>query len=189
MTPNAPSNATAVEHVTVRGHAAGFRQEVTAGKYHFTVDEPRSLGGTETAPDPYDYLLAALGACTSMTVGFYARRKKLPLENVTVSLAHSRIYAKDCEDCETKEGMLDRIDVDVQLTGALTSDQRATLTGHRGEMPSASHPHIRDRHPAARENLLSQTQRERSRRVDETTFHWHRVAPRGYGNFCRRGSP
>ena len=123
------------EHVIVRGTATGFRQEVTVGKHHFAVDEPRSLGGTESAPDPYDYLLAALGACTSMTVGFYARRKKLPLENVTVSLAHSRIHAKDCEDCETKDGLLDRIDVDVQLTGALTTEQRAKLIEVAGKCP------------------------------------------------------
>ena len=62
-----------------------------------------------------------------MTVGFYARRKQSPLEGITVSLRHSRIHAKDCEDCETKEGMLDRIDVEIELTGALTPEQRAKL--------------------------------------------------------------
>src|SRR5471032_2758640 len=83
-----------VAHVIVRGSASGFLQEVTAGKYTLRVDEPVSAGGTEAAPDPYDYLLAALGACTSMTVGYYARRQKIPLENVTVSLRHSRIHAQ-----------------------------------------------------------------------------------------------
>src|SRR5256886_7624808 len=78
-------------------------------------------------PDPYDYLLASLGVCTSMTVGLYARRKQFPLENITVSLRHSRIYAEDCEECETKEGMLDRIDVEIELTGSLTAEQRAKL--------------------------------------------------------------
>ena len=114
-------------HVTVRGDARGFLQEVTSGKHKFNVDEPASLGGTDAAPDPYDYLMAALGACTSMTVGFYARRKKYPLEKTTVSLSHSRIHAKDCEDCMTKEGMLDRIDVDLELTGNLSAEQRAEL--------------------------------------------------------------
>lgn len=113
--------------VTVRGDARGFLQEVTSGKHKFSVDEPASHGGTDAAPDPYDYLMAALGACTSMTVGFYARRKKYPLESTTVSLTHSRIHAKDCEDCMTKEGMLDRIDVDLELTGNLSSEQRAEL--------------------------------------------------------------
>jgi putative redox protein len=62
-----------------------------------------------------------------MTIGFYARRHQLPLENITVSLSHSRIYAIDCEECETKEGMLDRIDVEVELTGPLTAEQHAKL--------------------------------------------------------------
>ena len=124
-----------VEHVVVRGNARGFLQEVTSGKHIFRVDEPVSVGGTEAAPDPYDYLLAGLGACTSMTVGLYARRKNIPLENVTVSLRHSRIHAKDCEDCETKAGMLDRIDLDVALTGPLTPEQRATLIEIAGKCP------------------------------------------------------
>jgi len=83
--------------------------------------------GGDTGPDPYDYLLAALGVCTSMTVGLYARRKQWSLENITVSLWHSRIHAKDCEECETKEGMLDRIEVEVDLTGSLTPEQHAKL--------------------------------------------------------------
>ena len=62
-----------------------------------------------------------------MTVGLYARRKQFPLENITVSLSHSRIYATDCEECETKDGMLDRIDVEIELTGPLTAEQHAKL--------------------------------------------------------------
>jgi len=114
-------------HVVVRGGANNFRQEITAGKHHFIADEPVSAGGGDAGPDPYDYLLAALGVCTSMTMGFYARRNRLPLENITVSLSHSRIYAADCGECETKEGMLDRIDVEVDLTGPLTAEQHAKL--------------------------------------------------------------
>src|SRR5713101_7483279 len=114
-------------HVTVRGDARGFLQEITSGAHHFRADEPVSVGGTGAAPDPYDYLMAALGACTSMTVGFFARRKAYPLEKIAVSLRHSRIHAKDCEECMTKEGMLDRIDVDLELTGSLSSEQRADL--------------------------------------------------------------
>jgi putative redox protein len=124
--PSAPPD-NPVEHVVVRGKANGFLQEATVGKYSFRIDEPTDLGGTAAAPDPYDYLLAALGSCTSMTVGFYARRQKIPLENVTVSLRHSRIHAKDCEECETKVGMLDRIELDVQLTGPITPEQHAKL--------------------------------------------------------------
>ncbi len=127
-----PANPTATAdlaaaHVVVRGSASGFLQEVVAGKYSFRVDEPINAGGTEAAPDPYDYLLAALGACTSMTVGWYARRQKIPLQSVTVSLRHSRIHAKDCEECETKAGLLDRIDLDLELTGPITPEQHARL--------------------------------------------------------------
>jgi putative redox protein len=114
-------------HVVVRGTAANFQQDVTAGKHNFVADEPVSAGGSDAGPDPYDYLLTALGVCTSMTIGFYARRNHLPLENITVSLSHSRIYAADCEECETKQGMLDRIDVEVELTGALTPEQHTKL--------------------------------------------------------------
>src|SRR5215468_3244099 len=121
-----PTNKEAA-HVVVRGSAKNFRQEVIAGSHHLVADEPVSAGGGDAGPDPYDYLLAALGVCTSMTIGFYARRNRLPLEHITVSLSHSRIYAADCEECETKEGMLDRIDVEVELTGALSAEQHAKL--------------------------------------------------------------
>ena len=86
-----------------------------------------NAGGGDAGPDPYDYLLSALGVCTAMTAGFYARRNKLPLEDIKVSLWHSRIYAKDCEECETKQGMLDRIDLEVELTGSLSEAQHAKL--------------------------------------------------------------
>jgi putative redox protein len=113
--------------VVVRGNASGFLQEIVSGAHHLRADEPSGAGGGDAAPNPYDYLLAGLGACTSMTVGLYARRKQIPLENITVSLWHSRSYAKDCEECVTKEGMLDRIDVEIELTGSLTPEQRAKL--------------------------------------------------------------
>lgn len=116
-----------IEHVVIRGRASGFLQEATAGKFRFLIDEPVSVGGTASAPDPYDYLLAALGSCTSMTIGFYARRNKIPLESVTVHLSHSRIHAQDCETCETKTGMLDRIDLRIELAGAITEEQHTRL--------------------------------------------------------------
>ncbi len=113
--------------VVVHGSARSFRQEIVVGKHSLVADEPVNAGGSDAGPDPYDYLLTALGACTSMTVGLYARRKQMPLENITVSLRHLRIYARDCEDCETKEGMLDRIDVEVDLTGSLSAEQHDKL--------------------------------------------------------------
>jgi uncharacterized OsmC-like protein len=133
-TPAAAADTPAAD-VVVRGSASGFAQEVTAGKYTLRVDEPLGAGGTESAPDPYDYLLTALGSCTSMTVGWYARHHKIPLENVTVSLRHSRIHAQDCTECETKNGLLDRIDLDVQLTGPITLEQHAKLMEIAGKCP------------------------------------------------------
>ena len=113
--------------VVVRGNASGFLQEIVSGAHQLHADEPVDLGGGHAAPGPYDYLLVGLGACTSMTVGLYARTKNWPLENIIVSLRHSRIHAKDCAECEMKDGMLDRIDVEIGLSGALTSEQRAKL--------------------------------------------------------------
>jgi putative redox protein len=114
-------------HVIVHGTGAGFAQEVEVGSHEVYADEPVSFGGTDSGPSPYDLLLAALGSCTSMTIGFYARKRRWPLENITVSLRHSRIHAADCEECETKEGKIDRIDLDIHLTGSLTDEQRAKL--------------------------------------------------------------
>ena len=115
------------QDVVVHGHATGFAQNVQAGRHHLAADEPIASGGTDTGASPYDLLLAALGSCTSMTIGLYARRKNWPLENVTVSLRHSKIHAVDCAECETKIGKIDRIDRVIQLTGSLTNEQRARL--------------------------------------------------------------
>jgi uncharacterized OsmC-like protein len=113
--------------VIVRGGSAGFAQEIEIGSHRLKGDEPLAFGGTDTGPSPYDFLLAALGTCTSMTISLYARRKGWPLENVTVSLHHSKIHSTDCAECETKVGRIDRIEREIQLTGALTNEQRAKL--------------------------------------------------------------
>lgn len=113
--------------VIVRGKPHAFLQEITVGKHQLRADEPFSIGGHDEAPDPYDYLLAGLGACTSMTIGLYARRSRWPLEDITVTLRHCRVHAEDCADCETKSGMLDRIELEIELTGNLTPEQRAKL--------------------------------------------------------------
>jgi putative redox protein len=113
-------------HVIVRG-ATGFAQEIEIASHRLKGDEPVAFGGTDTGPSPYDFLLAALGTCTSMTISLYARRKGWPLEKVTVSLHHSKIHAIDCAECETKVGKIDRIEREIQITGALTTEQRAKL--------------------------------------------------------------
>lgn len=122
-------------HVVVHGTAAGFAQEINIGSHELYADEPVSDGGTDTGATPYDLLLAALGSCTSMTIGFYARKRRWPLENITISLRHSKIHAADCEECETKEGKIDRIYLDIQLSGSLTDEQRAKLIEIAGKCP------------------------------------------------------
>lgn len=113
--------------VVVRGTGAEFIQHATAGRHEFKVDEPLAYGGSDTAATPYDLLLAALGSCTSMTIGLYARRKGIGLDNITVSLWHSKIHATDCAECETRVGKIDRIEVAIELTGALSDQERAKL--------------------------------------------------------------
>src|SRR5947208_3541513 len=122
-------------HVIVHGTAAGFAQEIEIGSHELFADEPVSYGGTDTGASPYDLILAALGSCTSMTIGLYARKRKLPLENITVSLRHSKIHARDCEECETEDGKIDRIDMEIHLDGTLTDEQRAKLMEVAGKCP------------------------------------------------------
>jgi uncharacterized OsmC-like protein/alpha/beta superfamily hydrolase len=105
-----------------------FTQRIRAGRHELRADEPESVpGGLDTGPNPYDYLLAGLGACTAMTLRLYAEHKQLPLERVEVHLQHQRVHAKDCEDCETKQGQLDQIERSLVVAGALDDAQRQRL--------------------------------------------------------------
>jgi putative redox protein len=115
----------AVVIVTDTG-SGSYTQEITAGHHRLVADEPRPIGD-DAGPTPYDLLLAALGACTSMTVRMYANRKDWPLERVRVTLRHSRIHAEDCADCETKKGFISQIDRDIELIGDLDDTQRERL--------------------------------------------------------------
>jgi putative redox protein len=116
-----------LQEVVVRGKRDSLRQDVEAGAHRIIVDEPIALGGTDEGATPYGLLLAALGACTAITLRLYARTKGWPLETVEVRLSHDKIHAKDCATCETKEGKLDRIEREVILGGALTEEQRKRL--------------------------------------------------------------
>jgi uncharacterized OsmC-like protein/fermentation-respiration switch protein FrsA (DUF1100 family) len=104
-----------------------FQQTITTGPHRLLADEPVAAGGKDTGPGPYDFLLAGLGACTSMTMRMYADRKSLPLERVTVTLKHQKIHAEDCAECETRVGMLDQIDRVIAMEGALDAEQRKKL--------------------------------------------------------------
>jgi len=100
---------------------------ISAGRHRVLADEPLDVGGLDTGPGPYDFLLGSLGACTSMTMRLYAERKSIPLERTTVTLKHSRIHAQDCEECETKEGMISRIERTIAMEGNLDAEQRKKL--------------------------------------------------------------
>ena len=104
-----------------------FQNTVAIGPHHLLADEPRAAGGDDSGPGPYDFLLTALGACKSMTMRLYADCKSFPLERATVTLSHAKIYAKDCAECETKDGMLDQIEVAIGLEGPLDADQRKRI--------------------------------------------------------------
>jgi putative redox protein len=105
----------------------GLTQEVLAGRHRLIADEPRSAGGDDRGPTPYDLLLAALGACTSMTLRMYARRKGWPLDGVAVTLRHARVHAEDCEGCEDEGRRIERIERDLELAGDLSDEERQRL--------------------------------------------------------------
>ena len=112
-----------------------FTNEVVIGSHRLRADEPTDAGGDDTGPSPYGYLAAALGACTSMTLRMYADRKQWPLEQVSVTVAHEKIHAADCEECETKTGRIDRFDRTLSLAGPLDPEQRARLLAMADRCP------------------------------------------------------
>lgn len=113
--------------VVVEGGGHAFKQEVIVGEHRLVSDEPVEVGGGDQGPSPYDLLLAALGSCTSMTLGLYARRKQWPLEFVRVRLGHAKVPAKDWEGSERKVGVIDVIEREIELVGPLDEEQRARL--------------------------------------------------------------
>jgi putative redox protein len=119
--------ADAPESVTMVRTGDSFRTEIVSNGFPLVADEPASVGGTNTGPTPYDYLLTALGSCTSMTLRMYADKKDWPLEEVIVRLTHRKVHARDCDDCEAGGGYVDHITREVELVGALDEEQRQRL--------------------------------------------------------------
>lgn len=104
-----------------------FSQNVRVGPHRLRADEPVTYGGDDSGPSPYDFLLAALGTCTAMTVRMYAQRKGLPLQQVEVELSHDKIHAAECESCESESGKIDQIQRRIRMTGELDAEQRVRL--------------------------------------------------------------
>ena len=121
------ARAPAAGEVEVSGTAHSLRQEVVAGGHHLVADEPAADGGTDAGPTPYGLLLAALGACSGITMRLYADRKGLPLAGTRVRLRHSRDHKADCEGCVEGGARLERIDRELELLGPLTEAQRVRL--------------------------------------------------------------
>ena len=115
------------EVVVVESGDGPFAQAIAVGPHQLVADEPESVGGRDTGSTPYGLLLAALGACTTMTLRMYADRKGVPLDGVAVHLRHEKIHARDCEECESETGRIDLIEREIELEGALDDPQRARL--------------------------------------------------------------
>ncbi len=97
------------------------------GRHSLLADEPADYGGTDTGPTPYDLVLAGLGACKTMTMRMYAERKGFPLDRARVTLKHDKIHADDCAECETKNGRIDRIEVDIEVIGDMDAETRQKI--------------------------------------------------------------
>jgi putative redox protein len=105
----------------------GFATPITSRGFTLRADEPASVGGTETGPTPYDYLAAALASCTSLTLRIYADRKGYALSSAEVGVTHDRVHSRDCMECESGSGFVERFSRTIVLEGDLTEAERADL--------------------------------------------------------------
>lgn len=104
-----------------------FAEHLFDGRHLLRADEPASAGGTDRGPGPYELLLMALGACTTMTLRLYADRKQWKLGKIEVLLRHGRVHAQDCAECETKQALIDHIDVVIKFDGELDDEKKQRL--------------------------------------------------------------
>nr|VFK19748.1 MAG: putative redox protein [Candidatus Kentron sp. LFY] len=129
--PEAPE----IGEVMVTERDGRFSQDIRMNRHRLLADEPLDYGGADTGPSPYEFLLAGLGACTSMTIRMYANHKKLPLEKVSVRLGHEKIDARECPECTTQKGKIDRITREIRIKGDLTPDQRERILAIANRCP------------------------------------------------------
>jgi putative redox protein len=121
------TSAVTTGHVMVEEKNKQFTRTVISDTHVWLADEPTAVGGDDLGPDPYEHLLAALGTCTSMTIRMYANHKKLPLDDVTVTLSHDRQYVKDCMGCEDAPQKIEVINRSVTLKGDLSEENKQRL--------------------------------------------------------------
>jgi uncharacterized OsmC-like protein/alpha/beta superfamily hydrolase len=117
----------ATDQVVTRTRAAGFATEILASGHGMIADEPVAAGGSDTGPNPYDFLLAGLGACTGMTLRLFAERKKWPLEEVAVQMRHGKVHALDGQQDDATDARVDTVEREIRLSGPLTAEQRKRL--------------------------------------------------------------
>ncbi|WP_199880215.1 bifunctional alpha/beta hydrolase/OsmC family protein [Flammeovirga pacifica] len=121
-------NPLVTQHQTaVRIGTTQYITEIKAGKHHQIADEPIEDGGKDLGPNPYQFLLAGLGACTAMTLRMYANHKKWPLDEVYVHLNHEREYLKDANETNKRTAKLDKLYRHIQVKGDLSDEQRQRL--------------------------------------------------------------
>lgn len=123
------------DNVLIIKNSEGYKVEIKSGKHTLISDESKESGGSDDGPNPYELLLSALGSCKAITMRMYAIRKNFPLTEITIKLKIDKIYAKDCEGCETKEGKIDKIDVEINLSGDLNDEQKKRLLEISGKCP------------------------------------------------------
>ncbi|PKL79392.1 MAG: osmotically inducible protein C [Ignavibacteriae bacterium HGW-Ignavibacteriae-4] len=113
--------------VLARIGSTGFTTDIQSGNHSITADEPLSVGGDDFGPNPYDLLMASLGACTAMTMRMYADRKGWAIDEIIVHLSHEKQHVKDCQDCDTTSGYIDKIEKEIEIIADLDSEQRQRL--------------------------------------------------------------
>lgn len=101
--------------------------DLWAGRHHLVADEPKEAGGGDLGPNPYELLASALAACTTMTLRMYADRKGWPVRRISVAVTHRKVHARDCADCETRDGYVDVLERVIELEGELSEEQRRRL--------------------------------------------------------------
>ena len=129
------SVAVANGHVIVEEKNHKFTQHVTTNSHYWLADEPESVGGNNMGPDPYEHLLAGLGACTAMTLRMYARRKNLAIKHIKVELKHNRNYQQDCQECETQGQGIEAIVREISFVGELDSAQQTRFLAIADKCP------------------------------------------------------